>query len=334
MDHNGLGQVTAVSIPNGMTMACSYDSRNRMTKIEHKDGATVLDGNTYALDAGGEITRVTDQYSAYWDYTYDGRQRLVTAVRNNSGATIAATYRYTYDAGDNLVTKVEPFKDDFNDGDYTGWTAYLSTWDASNHYLTRTSGTAFIARTNTDGDVNLLFSYENRDTSNNNYMAEVYLRYTFTMDREILRIYPDKMQLYGKNTGGSYAVLDENTAAATTQDVWYDVYARCDGQDITVWRAQRGSGSEMAPVLSTSSAALTDTLMLSVTPASNASYALDDFRLVADNLTTTTTYTYTNPNRLAASTNSNDGYMNTDAAGGLMLLASFHWSPPPGNEQE
>jgi hypothetical protein len=36
-----------------------------------------------------------------------------------------------------LVTKVEPFKDNFNDGDYTGWST-SGTWDATNHYMTRT----------------------------------------------------------------------------------------------------------------------------------------------------------------------------------------------------
>jgi YD repeat-containing protein len=113
-----------------------------MTAIEHKDGATALDGYTYGLDAQGDITRTTHQDGSYWDYTYDGRQRLITAVRNNSGATIAAKYYYTYDAGDNLVTKKTPFSDDFNDGDYTGWTVSYGTWDASNHYLTCGSSTA------------------------------------------------------------------------------------------------------------------------------------------------------------------------------------------------
>jgi len=35
----------------------------------------------------------------------------------------ALGYAYTYDDGDNLFTKVEPFSDDFNDGNLTGWTA-------------------------------------------------------------------------------------------------------------------------------------------------------------------------------------------------------------------
>jgi YD repeat-containing protein len=109
-----------------------------MTKLEHKYGAMVLDGYTYALDAAGEITRVTDQNSEYWDYAYDGRDRLTSAVRKNSGVTISGSYAYTYDDAANLLRKVEPFEDNFNDGDYTGWST-SGTWDASNHYMTRTS---------------------------------------------------------------------------------------------------------------------------------------------------------------------------------------------------
>ena len=49
-----------------MTTAYGCDGRNRMTKIEHKDGATALDGFTYALDAQGGITRTTHQDGSYW----------------------------------------------------------------------------------------------------------------------------------------------------------------------------------------------------------------------------------------------------------------------------
>ncbi len=234
-DYNALGQVTAVSIPNGMTTAYTYDNRHRMTKLDHKYGGTVLDGYTYALDAGGGITRVTDQNSEYWDYTYDGRQRLVTAVRNNSGATIAAAYRYTYDAGDNLVTKVEPFKDDFNDGDYTGWTVSSGTWDASNHYLTCTTSEGEITKANSDGDSGLWFSYYDGDTSSAAYYAYVYLRSNASYVR--LQIFRDKMELFehvDASCGEEEAntTLDTNSSAATSQGVWYDVYVRCDGANI------------------------------------------------------------------------------------------------------
>ena len=90
---------------NGIVTAYSYDSRNRLTKIEHKDGATVVDGFTYALDSQGEITRVTYQDGAYWNYAYDGRYRVTSALRKNSGGTTLQAHAYVYDAGDNLVSK-------------------------------------------------------------------------------------------------------------------------------------------------------------------------------------------------------------------------------------
>jgi hypothetical protein len=40
---------------NGMTTNYAYDSLNRLTNIEHKDGSTVLDGFYYELDDSGKI---------------------------------------------------------------------------------------------------------------------------------------------------------------------------------------------------------------------------------------------------------------------------------------
>ena len=64
-----------------------------------------MDGFTYALDSQGEITRVTYQDGAYWNYAYDGRYRLTSALRKNSGGTTLQAHAYVYDAGDNLVSK-------------------------------------------------------------------------------------------------------------------------------------------------------------------------------------------------------------------------------------
>ena len=94
-----------VTHANGIVRLYSYDGRNRLTKIEHKNGATVVDGFTYALDSQGEITRVTYQDGAYWNYAYDGRYRLTSAARKNSGGTTLQAHAYVYDAGDNLVSK-------------------------------------------------------------------------------------------------------------------------------------------------------------------------------------------------------------------------------------
>ncbi len=91
-----------------MTTNYGYDSRNHAcgVTIEHKDGANVLDGFTYALDDVGNITsptgakrsrhggngrsgseamraQTTHEDGAFWDYGYDGRYRLTSAVRSN-----------------------------------------------------------------------------------------------------------------------------------------------------------------------------------------------------------------------------------------------------------
>jgi len=81
-------------------------------------------------------------------------------------------------AGDNLVTKVEPFKDDFNDGNYTGWTVYSGTWDALNHYLTSGTSASRIYKTHStsSGDADFWFSYYDGDTSSTSYYAMFYLR--------------------------------------------------------------------------------------------------------------------------------------------------------------
>ncbi len=39
--------------------------------------------------------------------------------------------------------------------------------------------------------------------------------------------------------------LDTNTPARTSQGVWYDVYVRCDGANVKMYRDERGSDNEM-----------------------------------------------------------------------------------------
>lgn len=287
-DYNALGEVTQVSLPNGMTTQYGYDGRNRLTAIDHKDGATVLDGFEYALDKVGNITKTTHQDDAYWDYGYDGRYRLTSASRKNSGDTIQADYQYTYDAGDNLLTKAEPFSDDFNDGDYTGWGVSAGTWDASNHYLTCTTATGTLTKQNSDASCDLWFSYYDGDTSSASYNCEIYLRKSGS-DYLHLTIYRDRMHLFEHLDGDCDeedidTVLDTNSNATTSQGTWYDVRVHYDGANITVWRAQRGSGNNMAQVLSTSSATLNSTTFFNI--KTDGSWRFDDLRLVSGSMST------------------------------------------------
>ena len=62
---------------------------------------------------------VTDQR---WDYGYDGRSRLTSAIRANAGGVPQYRIEYAYDDGDNLLTKQTHvydaiIADDFSDGD-------------------------------------------------------------------------------------------------------------------------------------------------------------------------------------------------------------------------
>jgi hypothetical protein len=94
------------------------------------------------LDDSGNITRTTHEDASYWDYLYDNRYRLTSATRKNPTGHIQAAYSYTYDGGDNLLTKIEPFMDDYNDAVFTGWTVGAGTWSASNNYLSDTAAAA------------------------------------------------------------------------------------------------------------------------------------------------------------------------------------------------
>jgi len=92
--------------PNGMNTYYSFDERNRMTKIWHNDGMSPQDTFTYALDTGGNTTKVTDIGGGYWKYWYDSWYQMTKAERRDSDQyhTLLKKFVYTYDKAWNLVT--------------------------------------------------------------------------------------------------------------------------------------------------------------------------------------------------------------------------------------
>src|SRR5690606_40179590 len=151
--YNALGQPTRVDIPNGMHTEYAYDTRNRLTEIAHKDGSTVKQSFGYTLEDDGTITRITHEDGYYWDYGYDGRNRLISADRKSASGNIVAEYDYTYDDADNMLTKVEPFEDDFEDGAFTGWIVLNGTWSASSKALIKSdNGWGNVAVLSDDSD--------------------------------------------------------------------------------------------------------------------------------------------------------------------------------------
>ena len=94
--YSALGQPTSLTYGNGTTTAYTYHSLSqRLTSIEAAGALTL----TYAYDAMGNITAITDSQQAT-AFTYDPLDRLTGA-----GGEYSASY--TYDAIGNLLTKSE-----------------------------------------------------------------------------------------------------------------------------------------------------------------------------------------------------------------------------------
>jgi RHS repeat-associated protein len=220
-------------------------------------------------------------------------------VRKNPNETIEATYAYTYDAGDNLLTKVEPFEDDFNDGNYTGWTVTSGSWTAANNYMeaTHATSTNVIRKAHTDADNEIVLRYRINDTSSNSAKASIHCRHVDGSNLIAVEIQPDRLRLV-ENVSGTGTVQDLNTSATSSEDVWYNLRIEAVGGDVTVWRW--ADGELAAQVLEMTGATIdtTSTCLIAVNPSYD--YDFDDIRILSDDLSNTTTFAVNNSNELTA----------------------------------
>ena len=308
--YNGIGQPTQVAIPNGMTTAYTYDNRNRLTKIEHKDGATALDSFAYTLDAQGNITRTTQVDGSYWDYTYDDRYRLATADRYNGSGTIHAHYGYTYDAADNMTSKVEPFLEDFDDGNFSGWNT-AGTWSAANGYMQNTvsSSWSWFYRGQPDSGVDVHMSYR-LDSGNDRMYLRPRWKFNATTDRMELLVYPTYMVL-AQYLNGIYTNL-ATSGTGSTQGTWYDLRLEADGANVNVWQGPRGGA--MTKIMTVTNCTVLQSDALGIFAVENTQWSFDNLRII-NSQSTTTTMTYNNANELTSASKDNgtisytyDGY--------------------------
>jgi hypothetical protein len=170
------------------------------------------------LDDQGNITRTDQADGSYWTYGYDGRYRLTTADRYEaSGSSIRAQYAYSYDAADNLTAKTEPFLDDFEDGNATGWT--LGTgWSASTKVMKETnSASTRFHRALSKHDVDIRFRYMTTDTTAGLFgeMCFRTVSNNVTQNNVVVRMATDGMKLQ-KVYLGATTVLANNTSATST----------------------------------------------------------------------------------------------------------------------
>jgi RHS repeat-associated protein len=115
-----------MTYPNGMETGYTYDNGNRLINLVNMDGAGVVSGYAYTLDANGNRLQATEtgpgNSSVVTAYGYDVLNRLHTVT--SPGSTVTYTYdpmgnrlnmatntgnasssiAYTYDAGDQLLS--------------------------------------------------------------------------------------------------------------------------------------------------------------------------------------------------------------------------------------
>jgi RHS repeat-associated protein len=107
IQYNTENLLTQFDVGNDLRTTFSYDSRNRLSTLDLKDGATSFLDLDYTYDDGGNITQLingwrdtdTDWNSDTESYSYDGLGRLT------SGSCNAWSHSYSYDKVGNIASK-------------------------------------------------------------------------------------------------------------------------------------------------------------------------------------------------------------------------------------
>ena len=168
----------------------------------------------------------------------------------------------------------ESFVDDFSDGNYNGWSVWQGSWSAANGYLADTSPTtARIVRASTDADSVTWFSYNNRDTA---YGTSVYLR-AGGVDGGSLRL---------ELSPGNVRLVDSSiqlawVAVSTTQNQWYDVRIKLDGNNVSLWRGIQGQ--TMTQLFDVDTATTLTSGRLEFRDNANAEFWFDNIRIDTPN---------------------------------------------------
>ncbi|MCX4030004.1 putative Ig domain-containing protein [Endozoicomonas sp. SM1973] len=121
--YDAVGNRTSVSYPNGTSQVYSYDSLNRLTKLEtFSQGGGLIQSYSYTLHPTGRRTQIDESNGRTTAYSYDQLYRLTSetitdAVNGNYSASYqydkvgnrtqsvadGVTTRYTYDSNDRLT---------------------------------------------------------------------------------------------------------------------------------------------------------------------------------------------------------------------------------------
>jgi RHS repeat-associated protein len=248
------GNLTQTIMPNSVLETRSYDTLNRLTKIESKKDSTVLFSAAYTLDNAGMRTRVVETGRTV-DYTYDKDYRLLS--ENDGVSTNAYTYdptgnrltktdalgtaTYIYDANDRLLTDgTTTYSYDANGNKKTETKAGVTTtytWDAESRLKGSQSGNTNTVYDYDLGGIRVSQSVNGVETKylvdkNRNY-AQVIEEYN-SLGVQASYIYGNDLisqsrngvdSFYGYDGLGSTRVLTDEVGGVTDKYT-YDAYGR------------------------------------------------------------------------------------------------------------
>ena len=104
--YDAAGQLSAITLPGGKTVAYQYDHLHRLSKVSDWQGNFAL----YRYDAAGWPVSLSVSGGPVTIYQYDGARNLRAIVSTGPDGTPVAGYRYTVDANGNrtAVSALEP----------------------------------------------------------------------------------------------------------------------------------------------------------------------------------------------------------------------------------
>jgi RHS repeat-associated protein len=167
---------------------------------------------------------------------------------------------------------------------------------------TAVTGWSTFGRSNTDASFEVRFDYVNKDTSDAWYRLMIDLRITSGGERLMLALHPTDARL-AKYVGGFWSLVDQNTGATITQDELYHFRAVCDGSSVKVYRWQDGELETEILSGTVTDVATTTTLNFAAQP--NSVHAVDNIRILSDDLENSYTFAYNTANELTSMTGPN-----------------------------